>query len=534
MDPAIIEAYDRARPLATKPFRSACYAPFTSLLFDTTGVVRACCVNHGYVLGDVRQHRLKEIWTGERIEHLRRALRAYDFSHGCGYCEWKISFGDFDDKDLANSSIMTYKFDHLPIVSEGPLWPTHMEFHISNTCNLACATCWGEFSSVIRNRREKLPPMPKAYGEEFFEDLAVFLPHLTDVMFLGGEPFLIREHERIFEMLIERGLRPTCQVVTNGTQCNAKVERLIRELPMSLSISVDGATKETFEKIRVNAKFDEVLQNIARLRDLCTAQGTAVSLVFTLSRLNWFEFADLLLLAENMGLAVGVCNLFEPRRLSLYTLAADQLKPIIDRYAELDPTVSAQLSRNRDVWRNQTRELREHYERLCAAANATSSAKEVSLPMVEAVETPAQQAARTFERELAGWSEESAAVRVDHDADFVIESVYGSSAESEFDARLIGLTTDDLIIAMKRAFGTRINLLSEHQEGPATIREVQFQEVEQGIAHLVRLGTFTDGPGKPGCMVFAARRKLDPRLDFSIPSPWSEAPRPADRDSLHR
>src|SRR5678816_2700847 len=100
----------------------------------------------------------------------------------------------------------------------------------SNTCNLACVMCTGEYSSVIR-AKEGLPPMPAVYDEQFFEDLAFYLPHVKELSFLGGEPFLQLECFRVWDMLIERELSPICHVTTNGSLYDARVERVLQNLP---------------------------------------------------------------------------------------------------------------------------------------------------------------------------------------------------------------------------------------------------------------------------------------------------------------
>src|SRR6188474_3482809 len=90
-----IEAYDKTRNFTGKAFRSACYAPFASLYFSIGGNVVACCKNQAYVLGNVREQSLDEIWRGPRIAALRKALIGYNLKAGCGHCEWQIEGGNY-------------------------------------------------------------------------------------------------------------------------------------------------------------------------------------------------------------------------------------------------------------------------------------------------------------------------------------------------------------------------------------------------------------------------------------------------------
>ena len=143
---ALVEAYDRLRPLSNKPVRAVCYAPFTSMYLDTYGLVRACCVNRRYVLGDLKEQRLDEVWFGARAKMLRDAMKRYDMLLGCEFCDWQIKNGNFTDPRTHQASVHARKYDMFGVVqtSDARYWPTNLEFNLSNTCNLECVTCNGE------------------------------------------------------------------------------------------------------------------------------------------------------------------------------------------------------------------------------------------------------------------------------------------------------------------------------------------------------------------------------------------------------
>lgn len=359
MEQALIDAYDKARDFSEKPFRSACYAPFLSMVFDSIGRVRACCANFEHILGDIRTQRIDAIWNGEPIERLRTALKRYDFSHGCGYCYFKIAEGSFDGKNFSNTLLQTYKYEEYPVEPEAPYLPKHLEFHMSNVCNLECVMCSGEFSSAIRSRREKLPPYKKAYTDQFFEDLRKYLPALKNANFLGGEPFLIREQFRVWDMLIEQGLKPNCHITTNGTQYNDKVARILENLPIHITVSMDGVTKPTFETIRKNAIWEEVLENLQHFYDYLRPRGRRLCFSFTLSRLNWHEFGDFLLFADDWEGFVSVSTLFTPPAMSLHTLSANELAEVVATMEKQGETILPKLTLNKQVWINYLKEL--HY-----------------------------------------------------------------------------------------------------------------------------------------------------------------------------
>jgi MoaA/NifB/PqqE/SkfB family radical SAM enzyme len=351
VDPALRHQYDAVRSLSNKAFRSACYAPFVSLFFATDGRVLACCKNGTYVLGHVRDQRLRDIWTGPQTAKLRDALRAYRFDLDCGFCEWEIGTGQ-------HARATPLMFDEFPVASVEPDWPVQIEFEGSNTCNFECVMCNGDTSSSIRAKRDGLPPLPRAYGEDFFRDLRPFLPHLKRARFFGGEPFLTPESQRIWDMMIEDRLATECHVTTNGSQYNDRIERMLEALPFFLVVSIDGATKATVERIRVNCRFEQLIENIKRFQAYATRRRTSFHLAFCLMRQNWHEFGDLLLFAESLGVEVWVNTVVDPSFCSLYTLPPSEIERVLESLDEQSRTLAPYLIVNRATWEHTLEKLR--------------------------------------------------------------------------------------------------------------------------------------------------------------------------------
>lgn len=351
MEEAIRKAYDAVRNFDRKKFRSGCYAPFVSLYFTSLGNVLACCKNETFVLGNVANQRLKEIWKGAKINTLREALAKYRYGAGCEFCEWQISEGNYQ-------GAFPWLFENFPVKSMTPEWPSMIEFAGSNTCNLECIMCNGELSSSIRAHRDGLPPLPRFYTEQFFEDLREFLPHLKMAKFLGGEPFLTSECHQIWDMMIDAKLKIPCHVTTNGTQYNAKVERVLQNLPISFSVSIDAATKETAESIRKNSHYEEVMTNLRCFREYAQKRRAFFSIAHCLMRQNWHEFVDLLLIAEDLECPVFVNTVIGPSYCSLYTLPPEEVGRIADEIERRGSAVENKLKLNRRVWRDNIAKLR--------------------------------------------------------------------------------------------------------------------------------------------------------------------------------
>ena len=148
-------------------------------------------------------------------------------------------------------------------------FPQAVHIEITNRCNLKCVMC-------------PHPEMKRPQGnmsEELFRrivsELAGHRLMLENVAVMGlGEPLLHPDFEKFVAIAAEAGI-PNLYVSTNGTPL---VERRARQIVSDgaldrLIVSLDGASKETFERIRVGAYFDQVMSNTRRLLEIKKEMG---------------------------------------------------------------------------------------------------------------------------------------------------------------------------------------------------------------------------------------------------------------------
>jgi len=331
--------------------------------FSPTGEVHACCVNDQFPLGRIGEQSIADIWRGSARARLRDALDRADYSLGCRDCE-----ADY----LSGHRLQTHaeQFDRYPEAPPPP-WPKRLELALSNTCNLQCVHCNGDLSSAIRAQREHRPPLRSPYDDAFFEELREVLPHVEVAVFIGGEPFLARECQRVWDLLIEMDLHPEVHVTTNGTVWNDRVEHYLHALCMNVAVSIDGATSATNDAIRVGSSLDEVAVNRDRFVAATRSYGAAFCWNHCLMVQNWRELAGVLLEADRLDLGVHVIPVTYPTRYSLYALPADDLAPIVlgleeqgeELVRRLDPARGSLTS-----WEATLAHLRDHMQRLEAVS----------------------------------------------------------------------------------------------------------------------------------------------------------------------
>jgi radical SAM protein with 4Fe4S-binding SPASM domain len=339
------KSYNSSRDLSGKPFDSFCYAPFGSLFFNPLGNVVACCRSSAFILGNVKNESISQIWNGGKIRDLRRALSSYNLPPACEFCRWQVEKGDF-------TNVSAKSFDMLKVKDLDNIKPVQMEFALSNICNLECIMCHGDFSALIRARRDKLPALPMVYPDQFFTELREYLPHLTRAKFYGGEPFLITEYYRIWEMMIEDGINPELEIIinTNGSIYNSKSIRILNNLPIHLIISLDGITQKTVESIRVNSDYNSTMKNISQFYAYTKERKTSLVFAVCLMQQNWHELGDLLLFAEEMRCKVFINKIIDPSYCSLFSLKSGELRKIVDKMHKQGEWLLDKLDINRQAW----------------------------------------------------------------------------------------------------------------------------------------------------------------------------------------
>jgi MoaA/NifB/PqqE/SkfB family radical SAM enzyme len=321
---------------------STCRSPHVALRFSPDGRVHACCVNESYQLGRIGERSIREVWEGAELARLRTALDAADFALGCQDCGMLHATGHREHTQAA-------AFDRFP-QPDGPSWPRRLEFALSNTCNLRCVQCSGDLSSAIRAQREHRPPLRSPYDDAFFEELRDFLPHLEVAVFIGGEPFLSRECRRVWDLLIEMDLHPEVHVTTNATVWDDRVEHYVRSLAMNVCVSVDGATPEVNDAIRLGSDLREVRVIRDRFRSLTRELDRVFGINHCLMVQNWHELGAVLLEAEGLEAEVNVIPVLYPPAHSVVCQPRDEVVTVLDALLAQEPDVRPHLERNGSAW----------------------------------------------------------------------------------------------------------------------------------------------------------------------------------------
>jgi radical SAM protein with 4Fe4S-binding SPASM domain len=162
-----------------------------------------------------------------------------------------------------------------------------VEYIVETTakCNIYCPMCPRE---THKQPKEDMP-------DQVFERLVLGASRSAEhMMLLGlGEPLL---DPKIFDRISyceQHGV--STLLSTNGTLLDGKMAEKLLATPLAhITLSFDGASKETFETYRKGAKFERVQENFVRFAKLKHARGSKLQIVVQMVRMpgNAHEVED--------------------------------------------------------------------------------------------------------------------------------------------------------------------------------------------------------------------------------------------------
>lgn len=364
LDKKIVETYNRSRKGVDTS--KVCHAPFVNLNFEQNGHVTSCCFNRTDVLGVYPKQSVMEIWNGIAAQQMRNKISQLNLDGGCRLCEILIESGNFSGTKAKHydeySPIDIFKPIKNIFQQDSYKWPKVFEFEMSNTCNLACEMCSGYYSSTIRKNIEKLPPIYNPYDDAFVEQLAPFLPHLKDMKFLGGEPFLIDIYYKIWEKVVEIHPKIRIHITTNGTVYNQRVRTLLNKMNVGIIVSIDSLNNERYAQIRKGSQLEKVLNNVQSFKEIIQKNKTYLSIATCLMNNNWMDMPDILRFCNQEGFHLHYNIVWNPEKLSLRFMNYYQLDEIIDFFNQQNFEISTTLQRqNYSVYQEMVRTV-EHWK----------------------------------------------------------------------------------------------------------------------------------------------------------------------------
>jgi len=221
--------------------------------------------------------------------------------------------------------------------------PRNLGIVIGNGCNIDCPHCYQLKNGDSLFRDDEI-------GSLLRREISSFYPYLSTLRLQGGEVFALKGFKEFVADIASQTDRPLISISTNATMINEEWAKTIVEMPFQhITVSLDAAYEETYEKVRRGGNFSDVKNNIKRLQKFksdANAVYPTFDSFFVLMESNFRELpAYLDLLRElNIFRATFETMLVDDRNLSRSPDLEDEIIQSSDSVSELHQILKSIVS----------------------------------------------------------------------------------------------------------------------------------------------------------------------------------------------
>ena len=270
--------------------RNHCPRPFDTILIDKNGSCYACeCTAWlPQSIGNLQIKTLDEIICSPMHEHLQESIidgtYRYCNENQCSYIRANIV-------DHATTSVTYIE---------------HLRLAIDDSCNLRCPSCrTGLIFEKEGSRFNK--------RIEFADKINVWLQNVIHpcTVHIGsdGDPFASHVYRYFMEHTPDSD-QIRYSILTNGLlvdEFHNKIPHVVKRLT-KLGVSVDGATKNTYEQLRLGGSWEKIQYNLNFIKELKQQFNFKFELHMVVQKDNWKEMPTILELADQFNVDVVYFN----------------------------------------------------------------------------------------------------------------------------------------------------------------------------------------------------------------------------------
>ncbi len=174
------------------------------------------------------------------------------------------------------------------------VFPIKMDYESSSRCNFKCTMCMLSEGNINRKPYMTYEEFAKSLEEQY---------GLVEIKLQGiGEPLLNPDLFKMIELTVSKDI--WIRIATNASllHINGNYKKLIDKKVGEIQVSIDGATKDTFEKIRRGSNFEQVVENATLLNTYAIQRGEIwrTSCWMLVQKDNQHEIEGMLELAAKM------------------------------------------------------------------------------------------------------------------------------------------------------------------------------------------------------------------------------------------
>lgn len=291
-----------------------CPHPWTTSFIMASGDT-TCCTQNTTVLGNISEKPISDIWNSKSAQTLRQKISNGLYEQaGCDK-ECPFLRGSFrkvkdapDIKELiipaldlpsddtaysknAKQVILDYLEQKKICVSQ----PLFLDVFWLEKCNAACVHCNQDHNSNLK------------INNNVITNLLKNIETTNYIRFQGGEVYSDPEFRIFFNKLFDsdnKNKHLKGYIITNGSFINDKIieEYSVLAGKLKVLLSIDAVKKENFEKIRLNLKYERIIQVIKKLS---VFKKIDLTLNYCVMKSNLHELIDALSFAKSLDMHIN-------------------------------------------------------------------------------------------------------------------------------------------------------------------------------------------------------------------------------------
>jgi hypothetical protein len=295
--------------------------PFTGIDLREDGEVKICCKS--WPIGEINNHTLEEVWNNDNMKRIRKQVLNNERPPECIGC-WAYEDQNVEsfrqrhiNKDFPESRINMYPniLDGLNDDYSMPFKMPSMEIRLTNLCNLKCRMCspmdstswndWNEIkefytkensftgNTIIKLKLDEKPLLDGLlHNERWWKSFEKLIPNIDFLEFAGGEPLMDPNHYKLLDMFGEHSSNVALKYATNLTTLGKGKRNVFEYWPKFKSVtvhaSIDGVG-DLYEYIRTNANWNEVSDNIQKIKQIPTVKRIMASVAVQATNILYLD-----------------------------------------------------------------------------------------------------------------------------------------------------------------------------------------------------------------------------------------------------
>jgi len=259
--------------------KGTCSRPWDTILIDKQGSCYACeCTAWlPQSIGNLQVQPLSDIIGSNMHRHLQDSIDDGTYRY-CNQKQCPFIKADQDGR---------------------PDWATHRPYDIQNlrlaiddSCNLRCPSCRNQL--IFHQSGQKFR-LGIRLADRVNEWLREFRERITVHIGSDGDPFASHVYRHFMEHTPRKD-NIWYSILTNGLMLrdfHANVPQIISRTT-KLGISIDGATEDTYERLRLGGRWNKILDGLDHAKSLKAEHGFKFELHMVVQNDNWREMEQML------------------------------------------------------------------------------------------------------------------------------------------------------------------------------------------------------------------------------------------------